>query len=167
MVLEVPVNGLSSFRFPKQTTLPRFDRYGLMASVYFDPRFPAIGPHEGREAYLLAMGWKPAALFGDVVGVPPSPEEHEVAKLVETGQLESHTFRFPELHGPSHIYVIRYTVYFPTGYSDACHSMESLLSCQALTRDSPPINPEITIGRTLGYCDGDIFAFILRFARLV
>jgi hypothetical protein len=165
MVTEVLQIDLPSIFFRPPMLLPRFDRSILLSSVFFDPRFPAIGPHEYREADLLERGWKPMALFSDVVGLPPSPEECAVARLIDTGRYASYTFHFPECHGSSFPYTIRHTVYFPKKQCDDCNTIQTSLSWRALVGDSPATNVELTVGRALGYCDRDIVAFILNFAR--
>lgn len=113
----------------------------------------------------MQFGWKPAALFSDVVGEPYFPAENAVAQLVSEGQLKSRTFIFPELSVLSVAHSVRYTAYFATGNEVAGEVILGALSWRALSADSPTTNSEFIVGRALGYSDADIFAFVMHFAR--
>lgn len=142
-----------------------FSRKGLLSTVFFDPRFPAIGPHEGREAFLLGMGWKAAALFGDVAGQPITPEETAVIKLVDAGQADVLTFEFSEYHVAALPFFIRYACYFLNGHNDVARTVQAALSSHMLSADSPATHLEFMLGRALGYSDKDILTFVIRSAR--
>lgn len=143
----------------------RFTRNFLLSTVFRDPRGPTIGPHEGMELQLMKLGWKPAALFGDVVGFPPSPEELAMVRLSKEGIVGHHTFVVPGLYGSIFPFAHRYSVFSAKSNSGVGNEIESQLSWKAMFGDSPRLHSEIILGRALGYCDKDIFTFILHFSR--
>jgi hypothetical protein len=117
------------------------------------------------ELQLMKLGWKPAALFGDVAGFPPSPEEQAMLRLSEEGVVGHSTFVVPGLYGSIFPFAHRYSVFWAKSSYGAGKEIASLLSWKAIFGDSPRLHPEIILGRALGYCDQDIFTFVLHFSR--
>lgn len=141
--------------------IPPFTRADLLANVHFDPRWPAIGPHEGREAWLMALGWKPSARFCDGVEFDPGIEEQAFAPLVAAGMIEKHEYLLAPIAVAAFPYALRLTVYVPKGQSALAGFIHDLHRFEGQRQDIGHAS-EFALGRALGYGDDDIRAFILR-----
>jgi hypothetical protein len=140
---------------------PPFTRADLLSHVHFDPRWPAIGPHEGREAWLMELGWKPAARFCDSIGIDSTREETAFAPLLAAGRIERHDHILASSAAAAFPFALRLTIYVPTG----CNALAAHIHDLHQPGDHRPDTghaSEFALGRALDYADIDIRAFILR-----
>ena len=142
--------------------LPRFTRSDLLCSVSFDPRWPAIGPHERRAAWLMHQGWKPAAYFCDIESFILDSEASSLVTLVDAGIVEKHVRPFPAKaphRYPSDLHEIIYVL------PEKRDLVAALRRCADEWAGAAPdigYQREKTFARALGYGTDDIQAFIWR-----
>lgn len=141
---------------------PHFDRADLLGNASFDPRWPTIGPHEGREAWLMALGWKPAAYFCDGADIEPSDQEQVLMLLAEKGVIERHERRLPN-PAPLRFHVtLREAIYVLPGRSDLVARLHQISQQWANRRPDFGYRLEFACGDALGYCPTDVSHFIWR-----
>jgi hypothetical protein len=141
---------------------PRFTRDDLFSQVFFDPRWPAIGPHEGREAWLMALGWKPAAYFCDGTDVEPGDAQRAVLTLAARGILDQHQRLIPRL-APSRICTaLRETIFVQIGQTEPVTRLRDVAAHWMHGRPDIGYRMEVAFATALGYGPDDIRHFIWR-----
>ena len=141
---------------------PRFTRAHLLGNVHFDPRWPVIGPHEGRAAWLMALGWKPAAYFCDSEDFDPCDDEQALMALADAGIVERHVFRRPGLTPSRYCFNLREAIYVLPDRGDLVAALRKCIQGWALRLPDLGYRSEHAFGSALGYGPADIRAFIWR-----
>ncbi len=141
---------------------PRFDRAHLLGNVHFDPRWPPIGPHEGRAAWLMKLGWKPAAYFCDGEDFDLCEDEIALSALVDAGLAERHEARRCSLAPLRFCFSFREAIYVLPGRDDLVAALRRCALEWTLRVPDPGYRREHIFAGILGYGPSDIGTFIWR-----
>ncbi len=141
--------------------LPRFTRFTLLATVFRDPRWPAIGPHEGRIAWLMAQGWKPAAYFCDVVDFDHD-EMTALSALTAAGVIKMHRRILPAQTPLRFCHKLVETIFTLPNRGDLVAILRAASGAWSQRRGDIGYRREYAFAGALGYGLADIDAFVWR-----
>lgn len=131
----------------------------LIGTVFRDPRWPPIGPHEGRAVWLMVQGWKPAAYFCDTEDF-----EHEemaaLSALSVTGVIEVHRRRLPAQAPLRICYSLVETIFTLPDRGDLVAILRAAFDAWSQRNSDVGYRREYAFAGALGYGLADIDAFI-------